>query len=1607
MFDNSAGLVITNSTNSLSNSGAMYLNYGSLPQSLVLKYLRCSYASNAISGTISSTANSITIWDCQFFDCATAFNASFSGSSVHGFPLNVYNVLFSTCTNAINANTSEANYLNVAAINVTADQVGSFLPADNSGSAVNSLFTSVTNINISLSHCATNASSTGIYQSVGAANYYLANGSSNVNAGTASINSVVLTNIQTLTTYPPIVYSNALTTNLVLSSRGLQNTGAPDIGYHYSPIDFALNMAVSNASLTVQPGTVLAGYGTNGIYLSHDATLNCIGTAVSPVWLVQYNTVQEQSNTNWASTNWSATLQTQSANTGSSATCSFTDWSSLAGAGQIAGETAQCQFTAENCQFSTGNINENGLYMACSNCLFVRPNFTITDDVGNVAQTFFNNLFWQGKLSLKHKNSGLYTFRDNFFDQTAITTVGTVTIDACKNNGYVTSTNGVLTPESHDVILTNSPAYQAGALGSYYYPTNFSPTNTLIHSGSQLASAAGLYHYTVLTNAYSIEGTNTVSIGFHYVGVDANGWPLDTNGDGLPDYVKDSNGDGVYDAGDLANWLSPFNIYDQGTSFEGWVPPYVRLGYWRFNTNSTSTNYLTNQGGIGPMTDSNLGLSNSFSGTAVSLTASLSDLVYPVTSNGVNYFNPGNGSIRFWFQPNWSSVGSSGPNLGSDFGGIFFCANSSTGGWQFYEWNTTNNTSFIKLGTSISPYQQKYSFVTGGLNGAPVNFQSNLWCQIVLTYSPTNVALYTNGVFLASATYTPIDVTTGAELYGVGNGNVYYPPVGDLTSGFSFGDESGFNEVMGQLDELETFNYPLTAQQVAAGYPYFGGNSNNMVDTYYIGVSDMLQTNVYGFPHPAATNSIPVRLGYWRFDSPLLYGEQGQVPLSFNSVSLTNSWSGTALNVVNNGQVTYPDVGSNGWANINCRQGSLRFWFKPNAGGPNFAPFVYVGTPNGSQQWQLESYYGGDQISFLTASNNVTNYNLTAACNLSSTTNWSQIVLTYGTYGCSLYINGQLVKSGSAVTYWPSLTNQNLPLVIGNNAAYTTPINGQFEEMETFNYQLTASDILSNFQVVASVDSDLDGIPDLLEDIKLTVARPFLGAPVVITGTIEAEQFDIGSNGVGYFTTNSALHTLYRPSKMVITNCNDLGLGYCLDQTHAGDWTQYSINVRVPQTYMVEVRAEAVGTDTGGIFRCEFTNSSGFNTNTGSLTNTTTNWTNLSAVVYLQSGPNVMKLHCLTNAAGGTVGRFNYISIYPYWSPPTNGPGSKIVAINTAPTNTPNGLLTGTDFLSASNNASWIQQAIDGLPANGGTVTIPTGTWYVSQAVPNDTNDANKNAAFIVRNNNIEIAGEGTSNTVLIAHNRSTTILCLGHDLSSYYQCTNFILRDITLEANPHEVATNSGSGNYTNIYELGQLALNGGVQGSIAVLDGKDSTHSSYNICISNCVFLHGLKSLYPYSLISNIMVVDCQFFPFDTNCYFTGTMNNYPSNTLNTVGWQANEASIIGDGPYNAVITGNTYIGNSALIAANTNALTNILAPDGFVWFQGYSGNVFVARNVISNNELEAVQLEGGPNSVVGNTNGTLVSDGSCCAFCVAAGSGAVGLSGPTGSLLDSIQK
>ena len=50
-----------------------------------------------------------------------------------------------------------------------------------------------------------------------------------------------------------------------------------------------------------------------------------------------------------------------------------------------------------------------------------------------------------------------------------------------------------------------------------------------------------------------------MDIGYHYVATDPGGNPLDTNGDGNPDYLEDANGNGLIDNGEYA-WTADSNL---------------------------------------------------------------------------------------------------------------------------------------------------------------------------------------------------------------------------------------------------------------------------------------------------------------------------------------------------------------------------------------------------------------------------------------------------------------------------------------------------------------------------------------------------------------------------------------------------------------------------------------------------------------------------------------------------------------------------------------------------------------------------------------------------------------------------------------------------------------------------------------------------------------------------------------------------------------------------------------------------------------------------------------------------------------------------------------
>jgi len=146
---------------------------------------------------------------------------------------------------------------------------------------------------------------------------------------------------------------------------------------------------------------------------------------------------------------------------------------------------------------------------------------------------------------LSQPSNGLWSAFNNDFDTCSITNSRLTN----GYNAYLNCTGRLYPTNAYDIVSTGSLAYQTSWLGTFYQPTN----SPLIDKGSTSATNVGLYHFTTQTNQ-TIEGSSIVDIGYHYVAVDTNGIPLDSNGDGIPDYLQDANGNGVYDFGDLGDW---------------------------------------------------------------------------------------------------------------------------------------------------------------------------------------------------------------------------------------------------------------------------------------------------------------------------------------------------------------------------------------------------------------------------------------------------------------------------------------------------------------------------------------------------------------------------------------------------------------------------------------------------------------------------------------------------------------------------------------------------------------------------------------------------------------------------------------------------------------------------------------------------------------------------------------------------------------------------------------------------------------------------------------------------------------------------------------------
>jgi hypothetical protein len=99
-------------------------------------------------------------------------------------------------------------------------------------------------------------------------------------------------------------------------------------------------------------------------------------------------------------------------------------------------------------------------------------------------------------------------------------------------------------------------------------------------------------------------------------------------------------------------------------------------------------------------------------------------------------------------------------------------------------------------------------------------------------------------------------------------------------------------------------------------------------------------------------------------------------------------------------------------------------------------------------------------------------------------------------------------------------------------------------------------------------------------------ATPYGGSPRAVPGTIQAEEFDEGGEGIAYHdSTTGNKGGVFRSTDVDIEGTSDAGGGYDIGWTRPGEWLQYTTNVAANGQYDVSFRLASSGS--GGLLHLE------------------------------------------------------------------------------------------------------------------------------------------------------------------------------------------------------------------------------------------------------------------------------------------------------------------------------------------------------------------------------------------------------------------------------------
>ncbi|MFG2819144.1 carbohydrate-binding protein [Kitasatospora sp. NPDC048365] len=143
-----------------------------------------------------------------------------------------------------------------------------------------------------------------------------------------------------------------------------------------------------------------------------------------------------------------------------------------------------------------------------------------------------------------------------------------------------------------------------------------------------------------------------------------------------------------------------------------------------------------------------------------------------------------------------------------------------------------------------------------------------------------------------------------------------------------------------------------------------------------------------------------------------------------------------------------------------------------------------------------------------------------------------------------------------------------------------------------------------------------------------TPQGPFGGTPAAVPGTVQAENYDTGGQGVAYNVGSvNGNGPGYRPDGVDLETTSDTGGGWNLGWTAGGQWFRYTVDVAAAGSYTVGLRVAAPAAAAGALHLADASGADLSGPVTVPATGGWQTWTTVTTTVVLPAGRQVLTLN--------------------------------------------------------------------------------------------------------------------------------------------------------------------------------------------------------------------------------------------------------------------------------------------------------------------------------------------------------------------------------------------